>query len=242
MSTDLGAVRAALAIYAHPDDAETSVGGTLAFLAEQGATVHVVICARGEKGSADPATDPGVLAATRRAEATAAGAALGVAGTTFLDIPDGTVDARDGEFQAALVRAVRTTRPDVVFAPDPTAVFFGDTYVNHRDHREVGWAVLDAVAPAAANPHYFPEQIAEGLDAHGVAELYLSGTLEPNTYVDVTSVLDRKIDAMFCHHSQLGAVDDAFREFLASRAAETGRPVGLAAAEAFRRITLQSAG
>ena len=40
-------------------------------------------------------------------------------------------------------------RPEVVIGPDPTAVFFGDGYVNHVDHRTIGWTLLDAVAPAA---------------------------------------------------------------------------------------------
>ena len=63
---------------------------------------------------------------------------------------------------------IRSVRPDVVCCPDPTAVFFGDAYVNHRDHRVTGWATLDAVAPAAGNPHYFPELTAEGLEVHQV--------------------------------------------------------------------------
>lgn len=235
---DLPAVRNVLAIYAHPDDAETAAGGVLARLATSGADVHVVICAQGDKGSFDPDIDPVRLIAERRSEALAAGAILGVTGTTFLDYPDGTLDERDLAFAATLVRLVRETRADVVFAPDPTAVFFGDTYVNHRDHRAVGWAVLDAVAPAAANPHYFPEQIAAGLAAHAIDALYLSGTLEPNAHIDIADVLDQKIDAMFCHRSQLGEVDETFRAFLRERAAEAGRSVGLPAAEAFRRVTL----
>jgi len=238
VSTDLSAIRRALAIYAHPDDTETSAGGTLARLVRQGTQVQVVIGARGQKGSSDPDADRDALAARRREEAEAAAAVLGVTSVTFLDVPDGHLDARNADLQRELVRAVRAVKPDAVFAPDPTAVFFGDSYVNHRDHRAIGWAVLDAVAPAAANPHYFPELSAAGLAAHGVADLYLSGTLDPNTYVDISAELEQKIDAVFCHRSQLGAADDAFREFLRSRAEEAGRPAGLAAAEAFRRVTL----
>src|SRR3954447_8827210 len=70
----------ALAIYAHPDDAEVSCGGTLARWAAAGAEVHVVVCARGDKGSSDPAVDPTELAQRRAAEVAAAGRALGVAG------------------------------------------------------------------------------------------------------------------------------------------------------------------
>jgi LmbE family N-acetylglucosaminyl deacetylase len=57
-----------------------------------------------------------------------------------------------------LVGLVRRLRPDLVVCPDPTAAFFGDAYVNHVDHRSIGWATLDAVTPAAASPLYFPEE------------------------------------------------------------------------------------
>jgi LmbE family N-acetylglucosaminyl deacetylase len=133
---------------------------------------------------------------------------------------------------------IRSVQPDVVLCPDPTAVFFGDAYVNHRDHRVTGWAVLDAVSPAAGNPHYFPELRAEGLDTHQVRFLYLSGTFEPNVWVDVSATLERKIEALFCHASQLVETGDWFRDFLRDSAVEAGRIVGVQYAEAFRRIAI----
>lgn len=229
-------VRSVLAIYAHPDDAEASCGGTLARFVQAGVDVRIVVCARGDKGTTDPNVNPDALTTHRRNEALNAAATLGAHSTQFLDYPDGTIDARDPAFVAELVKIIRLATPDIVCCPDPTAVFFGDSYVNHRDHREVGWAVIDAVAPAASNPHYFPEHAAAGIGPHAVRELYLSGTLEPNEYVDIADTLDTKIDAMFAHASQLGHVDDDFRAFLEQRAAETGRPAGLRAAEAFRRV------
>ena len=111
--------------------------------------------------------------------------------------------------------------PDAVLCPDPTAVYFGDRYFNHRDHRVTGWATLDAIAPAAGNPHYFPEQIAEGLAVHQVRDVYLSGTLEPNCWVDIGDTLERKIDGLFCHASQLAdAYASAWEEWAASEDAQ----------------------
>jgi LmbE family N-acetylglucosaminyl deacetylase len=124
--------------------------------------------------------------------------------------------------------------------PDPTAVFFGDGYFNHHDHRVTGWATLDAVAPAAGNPHYFPEHIREGLDIHQIRAVYLSGTLEPNTWVDIAETLERKIDGLFCHASRLVEAGDWFRQFLRDRAEQAGADAGMRYAEAFRRITLMS--
>lgn len=223
-----------LAIYAHPDDPEVSCGGTLAKWSAAGADVHVAIATKGEKGTSDPATDPDELAERRAGEVAEAMQILGAAAHHLLDLPDGEVD-NTIELRGRLVALLREVRPTVVVAPDPTAVFFGDGYVNHRDHRELGWAVLDAVAPAAASPLYFPE----AGTPHQVEEVHLSGTLEPDVWVDVSEALDTKVEALRCHRSQLG--DDAgewVAEFIRQRAADAGRQAGVAHAESFRRLRL----
>ena len=127
----------ALAVYAHPDDPEVSCGGTLARWAAAGAEVRAVIACQGEKGSHDPATATAVLASERAAEAAAAADALGLAGIDLLGHPDGELDAVI-DLRAELVGLIRAHRPDIVVCPDPTAVFFGDGYVSHVDHRTIG--------------------------------------------------------------------------------------------------------
>jgi len=227
----------ALAVYAHPDDPEISSGGTLARWADRGAEVHVLITTRGDKGSIDPAVDPDELARLRVDESAAAARVLGVKAVHHLDYPDGDLeDSRD--LRAEIVRRVRQLRPDVVLCPDPTSVFFGDAYINHRDHRVTGWAVLDAVAPASGNPHYFPELRVKGLDVHQPGALYLSATFEPNVWIDITDTLERKVEALFCHASQLTETGDWFREFLRETAAAAGEAAGVTYAEGYRRIVL----
>ena len=124
----------ALAIYGHPDDPEVACGGTLARWSGEGAEVHLVVVNAGDKGSFDPSTDPTELTAKRSAEVAAAAEVMGLAGVDMLGIPDGEA-VNDVDLRRRLVGLVRHVRPDVVIAPDPTAVFFGDSYVNHRDHR-----------------------------------------------------------------------------------------------------------
>jgi LmbE family N-acetylglucosaminyl deacetylase len=222
----------ALAVYAHPDDPEISCGGTLARWAAAGAEVHVVIGARGDKGTSDPATDPTALAERRAREASDAAGALGLAGVHLLGHPDGELD-RASDLRAEIVGLVRRLRPAIVVCPDPTAVFFGDGYVSHVDHRTIGWATLDAVAPAASSPLYFPELGA----AHQVDTLLLSGTLEPDVWVDIDDVLDRKVAAIFAHASQLAPdAEEWLGDFVRERAAGEGRRAGIAYAEAFRQI------
>lgn len=222
----------ALAVYAHPDDPEVSCGGTLARWAASGADVRLVIANRGEKGSSDPATDPDALAAHRAEEVVTAAAVLGIAGVEHLGYPDGEID-NDASLRERLVELIRRHRPDALVAPDPTAVFFGDTYVNHRDHRQLGWAVLDSLVPAAS-PLYLPE----AGPVHQVSLVLLSGTLEANAWIDVADVLDRKIAAVACHASRVGDHPELVAELLEHRAAEEGQRSGLAHAEAFRRLRL----
>ncbi len=123
-----------------------SCGATLAHWAAKGAEVRLVVVNAGDEGSPDPATDPAELTERRAGEVRAAAAVLGLAGVELLGLPDGEV-TNDLALRDRLVGLVRRHRPEIVVCPDPTAVFFGDSYVNYRDHRVAGWAVVDAVAP-----------------------------------------------------------------------------------------------
>jgi LmbE family N-acetylglucosaminyl deacetylase len=228
-----GAVQRVLAVYAHPDDPEVSCAGTLARWADEGVEVHLVICARGDKGSHDPEVDPVELTRVRGAEADAAARVLGLASHENLGLPDGEVD-NTNELRGRLVERIRALRPDVVVSCDPTAVFFGSRYVNHHDHRGVGFAVLDACAPAASSPLYFP---GTG-DPHRVPTIYLSGTLQPDTWEDIGSTLDRKVEALRCHRTQVGDDLELVGEVVRRRAASAGAEAGLAHAEAFRVLGL----
>jgi LmbE family N-acetylglucosaminyl deacetylase len=224
----------ALAVFAHPDDPEVGCGGTLARWSAAGADVHLVVACRGEKGSMDATTDPEALAAARSAEVARAAEVLGVASVEELGHPDGDLE-NDAALREQLVGILRGRRPDAVIAPDPTAVFFGDSYVNHRDHRQLGWAVLDSLVPAAS-PLYARGQG----EAHQVGLVLLAGTLEPDAWVDIADVLETKVRAVSCHESRLGADPDLVAAILEQRAAEAGRAGGLRHAEAFRAMRFAS--
>ncbi|MGH9297212.1 MAG: PIG-L deacetylase family protein [Acidimicrobiales bacterium] len=226
-------VDCALAIYAHPDDPDISCGGTLARWALEGTEVHVVICAAGDKGSMDPSADPKEVAGRRVKEAERATAILGVSALHQLGRPDGELE-NDLDLREELVAIVRETRPEVVVCPDPSAVFFGSHHYNHRDHRVVGWSVLDAVSPAAASPLYFPRAGA----AHEVETVLMSGSLDPNLWMDITSTIETKVRAVACHESQLADANDWFASALRDGAEQAGREAGVGYAEAFRRLGL----
>lgn len=222
-----------LAVYAHPDDPDVAAGGTLARWAAAGSAIHVCICADGDKGSSDPAADLSQLVVRRRDEVAASGAILGVKAHYWLGFRDGELDD-EKDLRARLVTLIREVRPHVVVAPDPTAIYFGQHYLNHRDHRVVGWATLDAVSPAAANPHYFPD----AGPAHEVGAMYLSGTLEPDVWVDITATIDIKAAAIACHASQVGESGEWLRLAVRERAEEAGQQAAVRFAEAYRRLQL----
>lgn len=222
-----------LAVYSHPDDADVACGGTLATWAARGVEVSLLLLCDGGKGTIDSTVTPAVLAAIRAQEVAAAATEIGVSAVEMLNIPDGEVD-QDGTLTGELVRRIRSLRPDVVLGHDPTATFFGSVYVNHRDHRAAGWALLDAVAPAAAMPHYFPECG----PAHRVPDILLSGTLEADAFIDITSGLDAKVRAVMAHESQLIGDPNWVAASVRTRAEVDGRGVGVGAAEGFRHLEL----
>jgi LmbE family N-acetylglucosaminyl deacetylase len=224
-----------MAVYAHPDDADVAAGGVMAHWASQGCDVHLVVVCDGSKGAHGSPTNPERLREVRRGELELAAEILGVSHVHGLDVPDGDVINSD-ELRSTLVGLIRRVRPDVILAPDPTATFFGGVYVNHRDHRETGWALLDAAAPAAAMPLYYPDQG----EAHQVTWLLLSGTHEPDVALDVASTIDIKVKAVLAHHSQTGDDAEGVSDVVRGRAAQAGRPLGLAFAEAFRSVELAS--
>lgn len=228
-----GAPATALAVYAHPDDADVSCGGTLAAWCSAGSEVHLLVCTTGDKGSSDPVADPAELVARRAEEVDDAAAVLGLASVTRLGRPDGELENDTGT-RADIVAVVRSVRPEAVLCPDPLAVFFKEGYFNHHDHRAAGWATLDAVAPAASSPLYFPNRGA----AHQVRSVMLSGSLEPNVLVDISASIEAKIAAVLCHRSQLGEAGEWSRAVVREQAAEVGSLVGVAFAEAFRRLVL----
>jgi LmbE family N-acetylglucosaminyl deacetylase len=226
--------RRMLVIVAHPDDAEFGCGGSVARWVAEGWEVHYCLFTSGNRGSDDPAMTPERLAAIREAEQRAAARALGVRDVVFLGYPDGELeDTREARRDA--VRAIRRVRPDRLVTQNPFPSL--NPYSGHRDHRHAGRLALDAVYPYARDRMHFPELIAEGLEPFKVREVYLMGHHEPDVIVDITGTMDRKLEALRCHASQLrdfGGVEARVRE----RAADVGKPHGYTYAEGYRGIDL----
>jgi len=195
-----------LIIMAHPDDAEFMCGGTIALLVAEGRDIHYVLVTSGNRGSHEEGMTMERLAGIREEEQRKAAAVLGVQKVTFLGYNDGEVEVSQ-TLRRELVHIIREWQPDVVFTFDPWR-----RYEIHSDHRAVGECTLDAVA-AARMPMYFPEQLTETILKHRVRQIYLFSSDQPNHWVDISSVIDKKIEALHAHASQVSAdIDDNIRQ------------------------------
>ncbi|WP_055482876.1 PIG-L deacetylase family protein [Sphaerimonospora mesophila] len=234
---DEAGLKRVLVVMAHPDDIDFGGAGTVAKLIDAGKEVVYCLVTDGDAGGFDREFDNGGMAALRRAEQTAAAKCVGVTDLRFLGHRDGMVEQTLG-LRRDIARVIRQVRPDLVITstPERNYVRLGPS---HPDHRAVGGATLDAVYPDARNPYAFPELLAdEGLAAWTVREVWLSGTMTPDHFVDVTATVDRKIAALRAHESQTGHMDDLegmVKGWLAENAAAAGLPEGTYA-EAFHRV------
>jgi LmbE family N-acetylglucosaminyl deacetylase len=199
------APRKILVILAHPDDPEFFCGATLARWARAGHTIHYCLLTCGDKGYEKQDATPDEICRIRHAEQRAAAAVIGAAGVRFMDLEDGALTPSI-ELRRAVVRVIRQEKPDILVTCDPTNLFPSGTYrLNHPDHRYAGQVVLDAVFPAAGNPHFFPELLRdEGLQPHTPREVWVALTSQPNVILDVTDTWPIKLRALKEHKSQIG--------------------------------------
>jgi len=223
----------AMTVMAHPDDNEFMCGGTVALLASLGWEVDIVVATSGNKGTKDPAVTPQSLAGVREEEQRAAAEILGAREPLYLGFPDGGL-RNDDELRGLLVRLIRLRRPALAITWDGFRPGF-----NHRDHRRVGRALYDAVYPAADDHLYHPFDKEEGLQPHRPDILLLGAADQPDFHVDIEPVLERKIDAIFAHSSQMGErtreeMLDFWRQRAAAQAIADGQDGALI--ESFRKV------
>jgi len=216
----------------HPDDAESGAGGTVASWVRQGREVVYAVCTNGDKGSSDPDMTSERLVQLREQEQREAAQILGVSDVIFLGYPDGGLEDTPA-FRRELVRLIRKHRPDVVMTSDPLR-----RYLWHRDHRITGLVTLDASFTYAQYHLFYPELAAEGVMPHRVREVYLWGSEEPDTFVDITETFSLKLAALMCHDSQVGQYAELVGQRMKERASMLGQSQGIPLAEGFRRVNI----
>jgi LmbE family N-acetylglucosaminyl deacetylase len=228
----------ALVVAAHPDDPEFGFGATVAKLARDGVEVTYVICTDGSQGGEDPSVPDEELTATRYAEQRAAAEILGVREVVFLGFRDGhiypTLDLRK-----CITREIRRHRPDVVMTHYPTRAVSIRIGASHPDHIAVGEATMAAVYPDSRNPRAYRELLDEGFEPHVVKEVWLPGFEDADHFVDVTGLLDLKLQAILAHKSQFQKERPPEwdpEKWIRERMREAGEKAGYEYAESFKRL------
>lgn len=225
-----------LVISPHPDDAEFGAAGAVANFTQQGKKVIYVICTNGDKGTDDPSITPDKLALIREKEQLEAAKVLGVQDVIFLRYPDQSLEETP-EFRKALVKIIRTFRPNLIITSDPYR-----KYIWHRDHRITGRTVLDAVFPFARDFWAYPDMSKdEGLKPHKVKEVWLWAPEDKdiNFRFDITSTFETKVKALRCHKSQIKERFSAEMEkWLCKRAKDIAAGEDFKLAEGFHRVEI----
>jgi len=195
-------------IGAHPDDMEIGCAGTLLRCIERGDTVTTIVVTDGAAGGRSDNHD---LASTREGEAQKAAGIIG-SDLIWLGYPDGGLHDTE-DLRKAIAEAVRISGADVILTHHP------EDY--HPDHRVVSQVVFDASFMAGVKGYSTSSSVQDGGTPAlpGFPALYYMDTLagryfEPDTYVDISDVFQRKCDALACHRSQMSGEQPDEVDFL----------------------------
>ena len=215
-----------LAVFAHPDDAELSVSGTLLKLKSLGYRTGVLDLTRGEMGTRGT---PEI----RARESLDAARILKLDVRLNLEQPDGHVWATE-ESRTAVVRVIRTHRPSVLLTThwdDP-----------HPDHASTCRIVREA-ARLATMLRYDEAAGLQAVHMPAIAHSVYSRLVVPSFVVDVSDCVEEKMKAIRAHASQFYSAeskepttrisDKGFLQQIESRMHYFGSLIGVTAGEAF---------
>ena len=183
-----------IAIFAHPDDAESKMGGTAALWAEMGHEVKFVSLTNGDHGHHEIGGGP--LANRRRAEAQEAARRLGVKEYVVLDNHDAELMPHL-HIRQQVIREIRKWNADIVLGLR--------TNDYHPDHRNAGQLVMDA-AYMVVVPNVTPDT--PPLERNPVF-LYMQDRFrwpypfQNDIVVAIDKALDKKVDGLDAHDSQM---------------------------------------
>ena len=229
-------VERVLVVVAHPDDIDCGFAGSVATWTDAGIEVHYCLVTSGDAGGHDESVSRTEMVEIRQREQTEAAKIVGVTDLHWLGFPDGRVEP-SLELRAAISRVIREVRPQRVVSMSPERNF-DRIYASHPDHLATGEATMAAVYPDSRNPFAFPELAENGYAPWTVDEVYMLSFGEPNRFVDITDVIDRKLEALKSHvsqHQHPEALDQLIGDWGRGMATTAGMPDGHLA-EGFRAI------
>lgn len=174
-----------MVIAAHPDDELLGCGGTIARHTDEGDEVCIVIVCEGESLRYDG------LCVNQDAATKQAAQILGVDQVHTLKFPDQKLDIYClVDVITAIEKIVEVFKPQIVYTH-----YSGDL---NRDHRIVFEAANVALRP-------FSKYLEEFYSFYivGSTELAYNKNFEPDTWVDISKTLQKKLDAFACYKSEV---------------------------------------
>lgn len=174
-----------LVVAAHPDDEVLGCGGTIALHARAGHRVTSVIACEGES------LRYGNDGVGQRAHIECAAMKLGVADVRLLGFPDQRLDTLTlTDVIAPLESIVREVQPQIVYCQ-----YGGDV---NQDHYVLFRALLVATRPTEDYIHAI-----FAFDTASSTEWAFPRSFVPDTWVDISTTLQIKVDAMGCYQSEV---------------------------------------
>lgn len=230
MATEFNKV--ALSIHAHPDDAEAWNAGVLKLLHDRGYKIVIATMTGGDLGGCNMSMEE--TARVRFVEAQAAAAILDAEYYSMGGTDGSLYDTR--EMRLKVISLIRKTRAGIIFTHLPNDY--------HPDHRATAAIVEAAAMVASLDPVPVVEKPIEVTPLlYHSAPLTLSDPLgaqltPPHFFVDVTSVVQTKIEMLSKHHSQLELMKhmhkmDDFFGFVLEGNRNYGKMVGVEYAEVY---------
>lgn len=215
-----------LAVFAHPDDLELSVGGTMLKLKDLGYRTGALDVTRGEMGTRGTVE-------CRAIEAENAAKILKLDSRDNLGLSDGHVFVTD-EARVALVRALRRLKPRLILTHQEND--------SHADHDHIATLVRES-SRLAAMRNYDPDTGGEKIPPPIVAHNVFSRRVVPSFIVDISDFLDTKMEALRSHRSQFYdpnstepetmLTGETYLDEIANRSRYYGSLIGASAGEPF---------
>jgi len=211
-----------LVIAPHPDDEVLGCGGTIARHSANGHDVYLCIVTKAY--TPDWSEE---FIKNREVEIKNASQILGIEEVLFLNFPTAKLDQiPQKDLNDALINVIRKIGPDILYVPSKCDL--------NRDHRLVFEAALVASRPGKERIKYILcyETLSETEWGKPLGKNFI-----PNVYVDISSTLEKKLDAMKAYQSELrGFPHPRSLEGIRVLAMQRGLESGMQYAEAFYLI------
>lgn len=178
----------ALIFAAHPDDAELSMGGTIAKLVKYNKKVGIIDMTRGEMGTRGTVE-------TRAEESAKASKILGVSHRENLDLIDGNVKFSQENLKK-VVSAIRKYKPKIVFGP-----YKNDRHPDHIGAHQLvkeamffsGAAKFETISETKIQENFRPERVFYYMQTY---------EFEPSFIVDISDTFDLKMKSVKAYSTQ----------------------------------------